>query len=401
MVNNSKTQFCEMHAFLVGLPDLQRYILWTFGYWRRSAFDRLLQQNYLKSLTLIKCAGLGTWIARSVDGILVAGWTALVSAEEQLKRSALTGRYQITTGRCLMSKHSRYLLQTLLLAAVFLSVGGCLGAITIRKPADNVTITSPAITRVVITGRHYSNLRISADGGSTGHRDFTSQLIPMGPEIAQADLNLPPDTYKITASADVSCWYCSGGKMGSFHSTMFRVVALPAPCTRSNNTPVITVPPGAILAGQTPGRQSIALPLNKTDSLIINIDDASDLQQDQMRVELDINPGNNVKWRKAIEAWGACHSGSRVDLVEASMIEEFGTGIINPPAPKCEALTAANDMRSGCTIPQTMLINQSTTSELLFRKPTFAGVWGDTAVFDSSIWAAWGGRHVRFIWWTD
>jgi hypothetical protein len=48
-----------------------------------------------------------------------------------------------------------------------------------------------------------------------------------------------------------------------------------------------------------------------------------------------------------------------------------------------------------------MLLDRSTTSEILFRKPTGFNVWGDTQIFDLSIWAAWAGRAVRIIWWTD
>jgi hypothetical protein len=45
-----------------------------------------------------------------------------------------------------------------------------------------------------------------------------------------------------------------------------------------------------------------------------------------------------------------------------------------------------------------MLLDRSTTSELWLRKPGFGGIWTDAEGIDSSIWNAFGGRSVRFIW---
>ena len=164
-------------------------------------------------------------------------------------------------------------------------------------------------------------------------------------------------------------------------------------CARSGGAPIRTIDDALIVAGQKPGRQLMGMPLqNGVDFLIILVDDAPGLQQNQMRVELDINPDDGVIWNKAIEAWEFCQSGSRVNLVEASMLGGFGVGTI------CSPLTAANDMRSGCTNTQTMLLNQNTTSELWLRKPEFVGIWHDIEGLDSSIWSAFGGRSVRFIW---
>jgi len=111
-----------------------------------------------------------------------------------------------------------------------------------------------------------------------------------------------------------------------------------------------------------------------------------------MRVELDIDPNNGVTWNKAIEAWGFCRSGSRVGVVEASMVGGINVGAV------CADIDSINDFRSGCTNTQTMLLDRSTTSELWLRKPGFWGIWTDAEGIDSSIWNAWGGRSVRFIW---
>jgi hypothetical protein len=59
------------------------------------------------------------------------------------------------------------------------------------------------------------------------------------------------------------------------------------------------------------------------DAVLILVDDADDLQQNQMRVELDVNPFNAVD-SKGIEAWGFCRSGSRVNLVEDTLSDESG-----------------------------------------------------------------------------
>ena len=164
-------------------------------------------------------------------------------------------------------------------------------------------------------------------------------------------------------------------------------------CARSGGAPVITVSNDIIQVGQTPGRQKIAYFLqNQPDVLLIIVDDAAGLTQDQMRVEIDIDPVNGVDWNKAIEAWGFCRRGSRVNLVEASMIGGINVGTA------CYTLDPSNDYRSGCTNTQTMLLDRSTTSELWLRKPGFGGVWTDAEGIDSSLWQAFGGRSVRFIW---
>jgi hypothetical protein len=168
---------------------------------------------------------------------------------------------------------------------------------------------------------------------------------------------------------------------------------VPTVCARSGGAPVITLSPQIVAVGQTPGRQEIAYFLrNPPDVLLIIVDNAPGLSAGQMRVELDIDPSNGVTWNKAIEAWGFCRSGVRMGLVEASLMGGINVGTA------CDSLTPANNFRSGCTNTQTMLLNQSTTGELWLRKPATAGIWTDAEGIDSSIWQAFGGRSVRFVW---
>lgn len=269
------------------------------------------------------------------------------------------------------------------------------GHIEIQKPAHNLTLVDPTTPKLVLNQNNASNLVVSTDEGTSNHKEVTG-LSPVSPGTLMADLGVSIGTHTITAHGDVPCWYCTGGKRHVRASHTFTLLPASAPCTRTDGNLVRTFPVSGIAVGQQPGRQTIATPLlNGTDSVLIIIDDAPDLQQDQIRVELDLNPGNDVTWNKAIEAWGACHTGSRVALAEASMQGGFGVGVI------CTPLSGQNDFRSGCTNSQTILLNRNTTGELLLRKPGVIGWWHDVEVFDSSIWAAWGGRAVRFIWWSD
>lgn len=164
-------------------------------------------------------------------------------------------------------------------------------------------------------------------------------------------------------------------------------------CSRTGGPPEIKLDDNVIRIGQEPGRQLIGYAMkNNVDALLIIVDDAPGLPKNQMRVELDIDPYNEVLQNKAIEAWGFCQRGSRVDVVEASILGGFGVGIASLP------LNAGNDFRSNVTNSQTMVLDRSTTSELWFRKMGFLGIWSDAEVIDSSIWEAFSWRSVRFIW---
>jgi hypothetical protein len=165
-------------------------------------------------------------------------------------------------------------------------------------------------------------------------------------------------------------------------------------CARSGAAPIITLNADVIAVGQMPGRKRIGYQLlvNK-EGLLILVDDAPDLQPNQIRLEIDIDPFGTGK-NKRIEAWSFCQ-GSTVGFVEASMQGGFGVGVT------CNPISQANDFRSGCTNTQTMVLNQNTTSEIWLRKRDWAGIWHTAEGIDSTIWKAFGGRSVRFIWRTD
>jgi hypothetical protein len=283
----------------------------------------------------------------------------------------------------------------LITAAVFVVVavalGGC-AAITIQMPANNATITLPSKTTVLVTGNaDYTGLNVTVDG-----IDFSSQMVSRGPSQDVGDFGLAAGPHTVTASAEMPCWYCAGGKTQSTDTKSFIVLSGPQICFRYGSTPVITLDPSLFTTSQTPGRQKIGYLLqNGRDALLILVDDAPGLKRTEMLVELDIDPFSGVEWNKAIEAWGFCRSGSRVGLVEASMLGGINVGTA------CSQLSETNNWRSGCTTTQTMMLNQSTTSELWLRKPEAFGLWNDAEAIDSSIWQAFGGRSVRFIWRSD
>ena len=294
----------------------------------------------------------------------------------------------------LISTISRQPFRAFLLIVVAVALVGC--AITIQKPAENDIITLPSKTNVVVTGdASYSGLKVTVDGV-----DFSNQMVSKGSARDEGDLSLAAGFHTITASAEVYCSSCTGAKTKSTKTnTFFVVVSLgstsPHVCATSGGAPVINVA-SQITTAQKPGRQLIAYKLqNGKDVLLIVVDDAPGLLPTQMRLTLDIDPFNGVTWNKAIEAWGFCRSGSRVGLVEASVVGGINVGTA------CSQLAVANNFTSGCTNTQTMLLNQSTTSELWLRKPGTIGIWGDAEAIDSSMWQAFGGRAVRFIWRAD
>lgn len=158
--------------------------------------------------------------------------------------------------------------------------------------------------------------------------------------------------------------------------------------------PTIALNAGVIAVGQMPGRKLIGyqLLINK-EAVLILVDDAPGLQANQIRLEIDID-ADGARRNKQIEASSFCR-GSSVGFVEASMRGGFGVGVI------CNPISPANDFRSGCTNTQIMVLNQNTTSEIWLRKRDWAGFWHYAEGIDSTIWKAFGGRSVRFIWRTD
>lgn len=170
-------------------------------------------------------------------------------------------------------------------------------------------------------------------------------------------------------------------------------------CARNGTLPV-SLPAGLITVAQQPGRRVIGFAVEgQPDGLLIIVDDAPNLTRDQMSVTIDIDPvgpGNSggVTWDKAIEAWSFCRT-RWSGTVEAWMGGGWRSGVF------CQPLSSANDFRSGCTNSESMTINRSSVQELWLRKPGFWGVWYDVKAFDSSIWSAFAGRSVRFVWRTD
>jgi hypothetical protein len=273
---------------------------------------------------------------------------------------------------------------------VAVALGGC--SIKIEKPANNAVITLPATTKVAITGNaSYTGLMVMVDGGNV-----SSQIVSTGSSSSEGDIGLlAAGPHTVSASATLSCWYCSGGTTLSTDTRSFIVIPGTHVCAReAGGTPVITLDANVVTVGQRPGQQLIAYKLlNGSDVLLIIVDDAPGLTPIQMRVALDLDPFNGVTSNKTVEAWGFCRSGSRVAVVEASMLGGFNVGVA------CASLTPTNGFSSGCTNTQTMLLLQSTTSELWLRKPGFlGGFWYDAEAIDASIWQAFGGRSVRFIW---
>jgi putative hemolysin len=281
--------------------------------------------------------------------------------------------------------------EALLLVLVVFALAGC--AITIQQPTNNATIALPSRTKVVVTGNaSYTGLKVAVDGV-----DFSNLMVSTGSGSYEGEFTLAAGPHTVSASAEVYCWYCAGGKTQSTDTKSFIVSGGLQVCARPSGGPaVIALDPSVVTAGRQPGRQLIGYQLkNGTDRLLIIVDDAPTLTPTQMQVELDIDPFNGVTSSKAIEAWSFCRSGSRVDLVEASMLTGFNVGTA------CAQATAANDFRSGCTNTKTMLLNQSTTSELWLRNEGFPGIWVDAEAIDASMWQAFGGRSLRFVWRSD
>lgn len=263
---------------------------------------------------------------------------------------------------------------------------GC--GITVQKPAENETVQLPSRTLVIVTGNaSYSGLKVNIDGV-----DVTARMNSAGVNRHEGILKLPAGAHTITASAEVDCWYCGGSKTHSVDTNSF-VVNSPSGCVVAGGAPVITLPPSTITNAQQAGRRVIGYLLQNGNAIRIHVDDAPGLRKDQMRLELDIDP-DGVKWSKAVAASTFCHR-SQTGIVEASSKGGFGVGVV------CSPLTAANDFRSGCTNTQTILLSESTTSELWLRGSGFFGNWSDAEAIDSSFWDAFGGRSVRFIWLTD
>jgi hypothetical protein len=97
------------------------------------------------------------------------------------------------------------------------------------------------------------------------------------------------------------------------------------------------------------------------------------------------HPETPAKWP---DAWPFCHHGTAVAGVNSLVPAGVNVGVT------CAALSAANNFMSGCTATTPpMTLNQATTSELWILSGS-----SEVEGIDSSIWQAFGGRSVRFIW---
>jgi len=268
---------------------------------------------------------------------------------------------------------------TLAMSAGLLSA--CAG-INIQQPVDNQVVFLPSPTHVVVAGSApYTNLVVRVD-----NVDFSSLMSTSG-QTSVGDLPLAAGSHVVAAQANVSCGTCAGGSSVSTSSHAF-VVQNPAVCARSPSPPVITLTPSVISVGRTPGQQKIAYQTQSGDQLLILVDDAPGLSSTQMLVAVDLDPVNGVTGDKAIEAWPFCHTGSNA----------VGTVKASKTGNACNALSAGNNFISGCTTASpAMMINQGTTSELWLRKQQLLGL-SDVEAIDASIWQAFGGRSLRFIW---
>jgi hypothetical protein len=126
------------------------------------------------------------------------------------------------------------------------------------------------------------------------------------------------------------------------------------------------------------------------DGLLLLVDPMPGLPASNMIVELDLDPSFGVTWTKVVEAWGFCKIG-----LAGGVAANFNVGAA------CANTTPANDFRSGCTTPQKMVLTTDTATELWFRKGTVLGAWVDAGTIDWSMWLAFGGRSVRFLWRSD
>jgi hypothetical protein len=152
-----------------------------------------------------------------------------------------------------------------------------------------------------------------------------------------------------------------------------------------------------VSVAQQPGQKRIAFTPNAWDAILIIVEDAASagmtLTPNEIGIEIDFDPFSTSRWNKAIESRRNCGS-LRIGVIEAQMAPLSG-GVI------CDPVWGSDDMRYGCTEPQRMVLHRGVDYELWLRKPGFLGIWVDVAMLDPSIWDAFAGRFVRFIWRRD
>lgn len=258
-------------------------------------------------------------------------------------------------------------------------LSACAG-LSITSPRDNEVIVAPASTSVVITtGTRLTNLTVSVDGN-----DVSSQVPIVSSARAQGSLALQPGSHTLVARATVECSYCSGGTSQATASRSF-LVSNASGCVLANSAvPTISLDASVISVGRTPGLRQIGYQLRNGKGILLLVEDAPDLVATQIRVATDLDPVAGATLDKKIEGWRACHIGAPTATVSASL--PAGTNI----GASCASPAPSNGFRSGCTaFTAAVVIDQSSTDWLSINEEEY---------IDSSIWQAFGGRSLRFIW---
>lgn len=106
--------------------------------------------------------------------------------------------------------------RVVLWAGMGVLVTGC--AINLQQPAPGATAME--VTTVVVTGNAtYTDLKVDVDG-----RDFTAYIMANGSQRHDGALPVLAGSHRLTASADVYCWYCTGSITHSVDTRNFTVV---------------------------------------------------------------------------------------------------------------------------------------------------------------------------------
>jgi len=281
------------------------------------------------------------------------------------------------------------------------------------QPLLNASIASADPPVIAAAGRQM-RITARADDPDGGVKDV--QIWISGPGFSGAPVASAPSqaavgdpapasssvTYSLTPAPNTTTpqTYVISARAVNFHGgavvTQSLVVTVPSSVTRvcasSPGAPIITLDPALATVGRRPGRQRIGYQLRSGDGVLIIVDDAPGLLPTQMLVEVDLDPARGVTKSKRIEARAFCQN-SFVDAVAAGGAGSFGVGVV------CNPLTPANNFRSGCTtFTPPMMINQTTTGELWLRREPTPGIWNTAEGIDESIWQVFGGRRLRFIW---
>lgn len=258
-------------------------------------------------------------------------------------------------------------------------LSGCAG-LSITSPRDNQVIVPPATTNVVITtGTRLTNLSVSVDGN-----DVSSQVPIVSSARAQGSLALQPGSHTLVARATVECSYCTGGTSQATASRSF-LVSNASGCVLANSTvPIITLDASIVSVGRTPGLRQIGYQLRNGKGILLIVEDAPDLVATQIRIATDLDPVAGATLEKRVEGWRACHIGAATARVSALLPAVTNIGS------SCASPAASNGFRSGCTaVTASAVIDQSSTDWLSINEEEY---------IDSSIWQAFGGRSLRFIW---